>query len=401
MSYLDDCGGSFDPLSEKLEDSFWETLNDMRERCPVLRSDVGEGFVALSRYEDVAQAAIDTKRFSSAVKGTLPVRPAADFNFVPAELDPPLHLHYRRFLNPYFTKEAAAKSEDQIRKIVIEIMDGFTEDGSCEFKSQFASVLPGRVVYEGVYDAPAEDYDKVLGWIHQFATDPANSGEAIDALVEWGGPVLAARADSDDPEDFVAYVANAEIDGRRLTTKEQVELLITMIIGGLDTGESSVSAAIGYLAGHPELVERMRQGREVIERAVDELLRIDPPAILFMRTAMEDVEYHGETIKAGERVMLYWAAANRDPAKYSAPDEFDIDTKKPAHLSFGWGPHLCIGRHIARLQLVVTIEEVMRRMPDLRLAPHEKLRYRSGVVRFPETVHVEFTPTPAERAATR
>jgi cytochrome P450 len=145
---------------------------------------------------------------------------------------------------------------------------------------------------------------------------------------------------------------------------------------------------------HPEILEQLRDHPDLIPQAVEELLRLDGSFVCIGRTARHDTELGGQPVKAGERVMLYWASANRDEAEFDDPDAFDIDRDANRHLAFGAGPHRCAGSHLARMNLRVAYEELARRIHDVRLQPDADIRYHSAMSRTPLTVPITFTPGP-------
>jgi cytochrome P450 len=398
MSYLDKCGRSFDPISPDLTADLWGTLAEMRDRCPVLRSDARGGFAAVTRYHDVVAVAKDWETFSSA-GGILPVPlPNPDFKLIPPETDPPLHRQYRRELDPFFTPAAIAAFEDRLREIVIETLDKFTPEGRCEFINDFAAVIPGRVVYDAFYGAPAEDLPDVLRWMHAMSKEPLESVPASRALSAWARNLLEERtASPQGDDDIVARIGTMRFDGYDLSDEERVNVLTTLIFASLDTGEVALATIAARLAENPDVAERLRHAdRPAVVRAVEEFLRIDPPATAMARTVTRDTEVAGEQLRAGEKVVFYIASANRDGTKFDHPDNLDIARKPNPHLAFGWGPHMCIGRQLAILELAVSVEEIVRRMPDLAIAPGDEVVFRQGLNRAPQRVPLVFTPTPAE-----
>jgi cytochrome P450 len=399
-SYLDVCGQNFDPLNPMLTADLTRTLREMRERCPALRSEAHGGFVAVTRYDDITRIFRDWETFSSA-RGMLPVPPPnPEFRLIPPETDPPLHREYRNLLNPFFTAAAVARLEDRLREIVIETLDQFTASGKCEFVSQFANVIPGRVIYDAFYEAPAEDLPRVLHWIHAISKDPMESVVATREYMDWARKLLAERSASPRGEhDIIAHIGKGQLTTHELSDEERAQLLSTLIFASLDTGEVALSTAAFHLAANPGIAAKLRAApRRAVLKAVEEFLRFDPPAVAMARTTTREVEIAGEQIAAGEKVTVYLAAANRDPAMFDDPDSINIERDANPHLSFGWGPHRCVGRPLALLELAVSLEQVLRRMPDLRIEPGAEVTYRQGLNRYPETVPLVFTPTAPERA---
>jgi cytochrome P450 len=398
-TYLHRCGRAFDPLSPELLAHFWETLAQMRDECPALRSDVRNGAVFVTRYDDVAATLRDWRTYTSTKGMVLVPFPNPDFKILPSETDPPLHQQFRRWLNPYFTVKAIAALEYDLRRIVIETLDSFTETGTCDLVTDFASVIPGRVIYETFYGAPPGDLPQVLEWMHAIAHVPLESVKATEEMSRWAARLLEARvAEPLGEQDVVATIGTMQFEGYELTLKERVQLLTTLIFASLDTGEVALANIGARLATSPDSQRRLRYAdRETILLAVEEFLRIDPPATALARTATVDTAIAGEVVREGEQVAVYLASANRDPRRFERPDEFDLDRAENTHLAFGWGVHRCLGRQLALLELAVSLEEVVRRMPHLRVAPGREIVFRQGLNRYPHQVPVVFTPTPAER----
>jgi cytochrome P450 len=173
------------------------------------------------------------------------------------------------------------------------------------------------------------------------------------------------RARRTDPgEDILGVLLSAEIDGRSLTHEEVLSLCFTFVLAGLETTIIAMGASMLYLAGNPALKARFQGNDELLELAVEEFLRFEPPAQAHTRTLTTDVEIRGQRLRAGERVMLLWAAANRDPAQFAEPDRFVPDRHPNRHFTFGAGPHRCIGGDLARMEIKVALRHLLDRFPE-------------------------------------
>ena len=196
-------------------------------------------------------------------------------------------------------------------------------------------------------------------------------------------------------------ILNAEIEGRPITQIEIVGMFQLLLFGGLDTTAGALGQMMIRLCQQPEIVERLRAEPELIPTAVEEMLRLDGPFIFIGRTAMKDAEVGGEPIKAGDRMLISWASANRDEDEFTCPHEFDLDRERNRHVAFGAGPHRCAGSNLARMNLRIAIGEIVRRFEDLRLADGTgEIPFHSAYNRTPVTVPIAFTPGAREGAAT-
>jgi len=190
----------------------------------------------------------------------------------------------------------------------------------------------------------------------------------------------------------VDAVLNAEIEGRPITPEEVIGCLQLLVLGGLETTAGVLGAAMLRFCAHSEIPALLRARPELIPKAVEELLRLDGSFVCIGRTARHDAQIDGHQVKAGERVIIYWASANRDEAAFTAPDAFDLDRPANPHIAFGAGPHRCVGSNLARMNLRVAIDEIVRRLGDLKLQPGADIGFHSAFNRAPLSVPITFTP---------
>jgi cytochrome P450 len=190
----------------------------------------------------------------------------------------------------------------------------------------------------------------------------------------------------------VDAVMGAEIDGRPISLPETIGTIQLLILGGLDTTAGVLGMSMLRFCAQPEIPAMLRERPELIPTAIEELLRMDNSFICVGRTARHDVEVGGQQIKAGERVLMYWASANRDEAEFTEPEVFDLDRESNRHVAFGAGPHRCAGSNLARMNLRIAVEEILRRLHDIRLADGADIRFHSTFNRAPLSVPITFTP---------
>jgi cytochrome P450 len=385
------CLHHFDHLAPELAATLPDTMARMRELCPVAHSDRHGGFWVVSRYEDALSAAQNWEAFSS--RHGLAILPSNGVvRNLPVETDPPEHRVYKHLINPYFTPAAVASWEGPTRDLVTRLIDDFIEDGACEFMDAFARPLPSLAFFDLAIHAPAEDLERVAHLASRSSTPNAPDGrECWLGLYAWIKEFIAQRR-SQPRGDVVDAVLNAEIDGRPLTEDEIIGTVQLLILGGLETTAGALGLMLIRFCNQPEIPALLRRRPELMPRAVEELLRLEPSFVSIGRTAVRDAELDGHQIKKGDKVLIHWASANRDHAEFSHPDDFDLDRERNRHLSFGVGPHRCAGSNLARLNLRVALEELTRRLDDIRLADGADIGYHAGLTRSPLALPITFTP---------
>jgi cytochrome P450 len=383
----------FDPLSPALAREFHPTLARARSMCPVAHSDVYEdGFWVLTRYEDVLKVAQDWQTFSSELGITVPA-PPVQHKILPVTVDPPLQREFKRLVNAHFTPAKIAPWAEPTRALVNHLIDGFIERGECDFMAEFAGPFPGLAFFEFALHAPAEDLEQVNHWATLAShTQLAESRESLMKLAGWIGKFVERRRAEGPRGDVVDAVMNAEIEGRPITPQELIGTIHLLIQGGLDTTAGVLGAVLLRFCEQPEIPALLRQRPELIPQAVEELLRLDASFVCIGRTARHDAEIDGHHIREGQRVIMYWASANRDAAEFEDPDSFDLDRERNRHITFGAGPHRCVGSNLARMNLRIALEEIVRRVTDIKLRPGADIDFHSTFNRVPLSVPITFTP---------
>ena len=382
----------FDPNSDDLAPRLHETLASMRGTCPVAHSDQYDGFWVATKYADVLKVAQDWQTYSSAHGLTIPSAPIAVRN-LPVEVDPPIQRVYKRLINPYFTPKAVAAHEQPTRELVNRLIDSFIEQGSCEFMDEFARPFPSRAFFELVISAPAEDIDRVayMASKSSLPNDP-EAAECWLGLSAWIRDFIEDRRRQPKRGDVVDAVISATIEDRPITDDEIIGVVQLIILGGLETTASALGLWFHRFCLQPEIPALLRAHPEYIPDAVEELLRIDSPFISITRTAVQDGKIGDKAIQSGDKVILYWASANRDDGEFSEPDDFDLGREHNRHVAFGAGPHRCAGSNLARLNLRVGLEESLRRLHDISLQAGADIHFHSTTTRSPLTLPITFTP---------
>src|ERR1700758_5387662 len=335
----------FDPShSERL----WEVLAYARSACPVLRTDADEGYYIVTRYDDLRTVLEDPETYSSVQAGLrgvpIPMPPLTE--------DPPRHIEYRRTLNKYLSRSFLSKFTGDIRDTARELLDKLVPSGQFDFMTDYAVPFTSRNLARVILDdGNAERIQRAIS----IATRISGDGEAeaffeIAALAE---ELLRDRAASGSQrDDVLSAIAGGTVQGRPLTMEEQVGATTILFTGGLDTTKAALGNIARHLAEHPALEQRLRDP-EWIKGDLDEFLRYESPIMFMARTVTRDTELDGCPLKAGDRVAVHYASANRDAARFDHPDELDFDRARNPHAAFGLGPHRCIGLHFARLQIEV------------------------------------------------
>ena len=390
--------GSYDPLGESTSEHLWSELAELRG-LPVSRTELYGGLWMLTRYEDVRDAFRDWQTFCSS-RGASPVPNAAsEVRMLPIETDPPVQREFRRLIDRHFAPKtlAAKDAERQVREIAVSLMDRFVSRGQCDFVADFAERYPAQAFFQFAFGVGPEETAKVMHWLDQTLRRPHEAAEARRSFLAWTRTMLDLRRNGEGRDDVLGSLLTGTVEGRELTDSERMRALMNIITGGIETTIQVLGNIVYHLASQPTLRRRLQEEPELLEPAIEEFLRYEAPAPGNGRAATCPVQVGEAQIGEGDRVILYAASANRDPEAYDEPDEIRLDrfvAGATPHLTFGLGPHRCPGSHFARLELRVAVQEVLRRMPDLRLAT-EDIKYRSGITRGPVSLPVLFTATEA------
>jgi cytochrome P450 len=360
------------------------TYRKLVDQCPVARA-VMTSAPVISRYEDVVWALRHPEIFSSQME--MQIALGTQRPMIPQQIDPPLQTKFRKILDPQFSRRRMLAIEPELRRHANELIDGFIDDGECEFNSAFAIPLP-CTAFLALMGLPQEELDLFLtlkdGIIRPKTTtnDPDEPGrvraENGRQIYEYFEKVIDERT-ANPRDDMLTYLVGAEIDGQKITRNDILDICFLMLLGGLDTVTSTLGCNISYLAENPENRRRIVEDEAAIPNAIEELLRWETPVMGVPRVVKQTVTLHGFEIKEGETVMLMIGAANVDDSAFPHGDRVDFDRERNRHLAFGSGPHRCLGSHLARLELVTAMEEWHRRIPDYAIKAGETPRYSPGI----------------------
>jgi len=379
-----------DPLAISAMSHPFELLGEMREKCPVSHSNTYGGFWNLFRYEDVCAAAVDAATFSSS-DVTIPSEPLLA-KPAPLMIDPPTHMNYRHPLLRKFSPQALAGTEPAIRAKVTEMIDSFIERGSADLSTELFVPFPAFAALQ-LLSLPEEDFPSFSRWAQLAFTIPEEGSEDAKWEMEvamYFAPLYEQLTGSDG-DDIPSIARRMQIDGREIEVMEFVMLLTTLVAAGLDTTTNASANIAVLLHEQPELRQQLIDRPELIPSAVEEMLRYLTPLPMLARVTTRDVEFDGITIPEGQKVALQWLAANHDPEEFPEPEKVVFERKPNRHLAFGMGPHRCIGMHLARIEVRVVLEELLRRLPDYEVVTDEVVRGK-GVTRQIYNLPVRFSP---------
>jgi cytochrome P450 len=393
-----------------------EAFAVLRRDCPVYRQEEpailgwpeGPGYWAVMRYRDVVFVNRNPNLFSSQLGATQIRDPKPDDlafqQRMMLNLDPPEHSRLRRIVSKAFTPRHIERLEAFLRQRARALVDAVAPLGACDFSHDLAADLPLLALAE-VLGVPAEDRRLLFNWGNRVIgfqdpeyavydeqgrpVDP-RSRAALQDMFDYAHQ-LADRKRREPADDVITALLFAEVDGQKLTREEYENFFFLLTVAGNETLRNGIPNGTLALLEHPEEHRRLLDDPSLLPTAIEEMLRFAGPVMCFRRTAAADVELAGTKIRAGDKVVVYYASANRDEAAFADPDRFDVGRTPNEHLSFGVGPHFCLGAHLARLQMRVFFEEALWRVPDLELAgPVERLQsnFQAGVKHMP----VRFSP---------
>jgi len=385
-------GVVFDLTSKDVLANPYPTYQRLRERDPVHRMRLVNAWV-LTRYEDVQAVLQDHHRFSNQEAGAGDREYTKDRSML--DLDPPDHTRLRSLVSKAFTPRSVAALGPRIEKIVEGLLDDVNGEDRFDLIDSFAFPLPIIVIAE-MLGVPAEDLDRFKDWSNDIvlSLEPILTREqrvrfrrSEQELYEYFEGIIALRR-QDPQDDLVSALLAAEEEGDRLSHGELLATLLLLLVAGNETTRNLIGNGMLALLRNPGELQRLKREPELIETAIDELLRYDSPVQLDGRTALEDVELRGKIIHTGQQVVSVVGAANRDPAAFSDPDRLDLGREEKSHISFGRGIHYCLGASLAKLEGRIAFEGLLERFSSMRLAAEPQQR-KQVVLRGVEDLIVE------------
>jgi cholest-4-en-3-one 26-monooxygenase len=377
----------------------WKAYEWLRDEAPAFW-DPAQRLWAISRYDDVLAIERDGRRYSS-LSGSRPhLDQRADESMI--NLDDPAHQAQRNLVARRFTPRGVRNHEDRVRRIVTRILDEVTARGECEAIEAVASRLPAMVIGE-LLGYPAELWERVRFWSERVMllagqTSPDGPPHVSDpglvpVMKDWAEATAALiEARRVEPrDDLISLWVHA--DG--WDVKHVLDETVLVLDGGAETTRTVIGSMIRELALQPEQRQLLiDQPERLSTTAVEEFIRWVTPVLNMRRTATEDHELHGQKIRAGDQLLLLYASANRDPRAFDHPEVLDVSREHNRHVAFGFGTHFCLGAHLARLEIRVMFEELLRRMPDWELVdPAQPQILPASFARAFDSIQIRFTPT--------
>jgi cholest-4-en-3-one 26-monooxygenase len=362
----------------------YEVFKELRRGCPVHWTErVGQypeeaGFWSVTTAEDVHAVSRDWQTYSSELGGVTVFAEVFPLELARAMfigMDPPKHDRLKALFQRGFTPKRIADHEERIRAIVIRVLDRLEGRESCDLVRDLAQPVVSRVI--GSFMGISEEEDAIWARIMNSALAPDDKDlapEGIEGVLEKDFPEMFARCQrliaerrEQPTEDLMSVLVHAEVDGEKLDETEIVMGFFLLMAAGNDSTKATYCAAMRALMENPEQRRLLLEDASLIPSAVEESLRMFPAFAHFRRTATCDTELHGQKIREGEKVVMWYVSSNRDETLYEDPDRFDV-TRNPEHQAFGaGGRHFCLGTALARLELNILIEETLRRYPDMQL----------------------------------
>jgi cytochrome P450 len=374
----------------------WEDLR--AGECPVAHTARWGGSWMPTRYDDVVAFAHDVETFTSQQIlvvppiGDLTQIPYGDVAAPPITSDPPEHHWARRLILPIFSPQSVAKYEQGTRDLCNQLIDGFVDAGRADAAADYAQQIPVRVIAAmlGVGTDRADEFTSwVRGVLEVGLRDPKVRLASRVNIIEFFMEQIADRRANPRDDDLITELTRAEVDGEPIPDSHILGTCNLMLVAGIDTTWSAIGSSLWHLAQHPEHRAQLRERPEIWPMAVEELLRAYSP-VTMARMASKDVEVGGCPIREGDRVLMTFPAANRDPDVFENPDEVILDREHNRHVAFGAGIHRCAGSNLARLELRVALQTWLDRIPEFELADPASVTWAGGQVRGPRRCRVIF-----------
>ena len=385
----------------------WEQYAWLRANDPVHwhPEQDGPGFWAITRYADIRAISRQPKLFSSAARGVMMAETDEESLAIPRQMmlvmDPPEHDRFKLLVSRGFTPRNAELLRTRIEELAREIVDDVIERGECDLVHDVSGRLPSGLIAElmGIPRADGERLYELTELMHttdDAVATPEQRHEATMEMLAYAGET-AARKRAEPGDDIASSLVQAEVDGVGLTDGELQWFFLLLVNAGGDTTRNLLAAGVQQLFDHPDERARLQADLDgLLGTAVEEMLRYTSPVVHFRRTAMADTVVHDQPIAAGDKLMVFYGSGNRDEDVFEDPDRFDVGRDPNPHMAFGGGgPHLCLGLHVARIEIAVMLRELLTRLPDLAPAG-DPAPLASNFITGVRTMPVTFTP--GERA---
>ncbi|MDB5582410.1 MAG: cytochrome [Bradyrhizobium sp.] len=363
----------------------------LRATCPVAHSDHHGGYAFATSFAAVKEIYSNFRTFSSAQGASLPSHP---LRLLPLEVDPPLQTKYRRLINPLFTVEAVERKRAEIVRVANGLIDDLIERGDADLINDLVRPALAAVVLPmlGVLTTDQKHVSILIEWITLGRSeDMARVERAFEELIDYLAGLVARRRGEARIDDLIGTLITATIDAWPVTDDEIVRILIVTLLGGLDTTTAVMGEALLHLARNPDDARALLSGELTWATAIEEFIRFTAPVQGMRRVVLRETSLEGVTLTTGESVIALNGAANRDPGKYAEPNRCILDRENNDHLSFGAGAHICLGRNLARLEIEIMLDLILRRIPDMSIAADFVPTYTVSEARGMTALPIRFT----------
>jgi cytochrome P450 len=396
---LEDFGSFDDAVSGDVRDPFTE-LARLRREEPIQRletsgmpGEAGKPVFFVYRYEDAQQMLRDNETYSSS--GVIAAFGPVLGERVMLGMDEPVHGRLRSLVSKAFSQKALASWQDHlVSRVANELVDRFAADGKADLVKQFTFDYPSRII-AGLLGLPEEDYPQFQRWsisLLSWMMNPERGLAAAAALCEYFAPILEARR-SKPTDDVISLLAAAEIDGEKLTDEEIFSFCRLLLPAGVETTYRSLGNLLFALFTETDQFEAVKADRNLLPQAIEEAVRWNPPLLTITRTTTRDTVLGGVEIPEGCSVMPMLGSANRQEDRWENPEQFDIFRTAKGNLAWGHGVHVCLGMHLARLEMRTAVNLLIDRLPNLRMDPNgDDPHIRGQVFRSPTSLPVLFDP---------
>ncbi|HSS12096.1 MAG TPA: cytochrome P450 [Acidimicrobiales bacterium] len=388
-----------------------EMLAYLRHEHPVYWQEEanGPGFFAFTRHADVVKINQDNLTFSShrgtALLTEMPEAEIGQQRLMMLNMDPPMHTRYRLLVNKGFTPRMVGRLEEKAHQMANNIINAVCERGECDFVTDIAAELPLQIIAE-LMGVPQADRHLVFNWSNQmigqedpeYQLNPEAPTEAALELYAYAHQ-LAADKRANPHDDLMSVLTSVEVDGESLSELELDMFFLLLTVAGNETTRNLISHGQLALMEHPDQRAKLLANPDLLPSAIEEMLRWGSPVMQFRRTVTKETEVGGQELHDGDKVVIWYISANRDEAVFDDPYTFDIGRQPNPHVAFGGGgPHFCLGANLARLEIRVMFDELLKRLPDMELAG-EVSRLRSNFINGIKHLPVTFSKTPALASA--
>ncbi|HEX3090595.1 MAG TPA: cytochrome P450 [Ilumatobacteraceae bacterium] len=379
----------------------YPTMHEIRESgCPIAHTQRWGASWMPTRYDDIVAVAQEHDVFTSRNIIVVPPPtgqlegPYSGVAAPPITSDPPEHHWHRRTILPTFAPQAVAKYEDGTRALCHQLIDGFIDSGQADAAAGYAQQIPVRVIAT-MLGVPLDMADEFTSWVRGVLEiglmDPKVRVENRMKILGYFRAQLDDRKANPRDNDLITDLLNTRVDGELVSEDYVMGVCNLMLVAGIDTTWSAIGSSLWHLAQHPEHRQQLRDRPDIWPLAIEELLRAYSP-VTMARIVDHDTEFQGCPMHAGDRVLMSFPAANRDPRQFDNPDEVILDREQNRHVAFGAGIHRCAGSNLARLELRVALQTWLERIPEFELVDPSAVTWAGGQVRGPRRCLVRFSP---------